>query len=278
MNLKLLVIAGMTAGALSYGAPVWAQDPSYHILVTNDDGVQSLGLQAVAAALRQVGTVHVVAPCGERSGSSMAVALRDELELRQVGEFHCVDTTPAGTVLLAITTLAPVGGFDLIVSGINRGANVGTVSHMSGTVGAAMMGASYGVPAVAASMTAVSQDYGYAAAFVRSFVEELKERPARPGVVFSINIPQPTVGATRGVRVVPMGGAQLRFGFEVVGGDDVVRRYRPQIGLETTAPPGSDTAAFLEDFITITPLQFDWTATYVVGEISTWHISPVANQ
>ena len=145
-------------------APLSWQDEGYHILLTNDDGIQSQGLQVLAEKLRGVGQVHVIAPCGERSGSSMSVALRDELRLRPIERDadtleHCVDTTPAGAVLLGITTLSPQGGFDLVVSGINRGANVGTSSHMSGTVGSAMMGALYGVPALAVSFGARSADF-----------------------------------------------------------------------------------------------------------------------
>ena len=122
----------------------------------------------------------------------MSVLLRDELQLESrdiegFGKGYCVDTTPAGTVLLGLTSLAPEGGFDLVVSGINRGANVGTASHMSGTVGGAMMGAMHGVPAIAASSGAPSRDFSYAAAFVADFVGVLRERPTLPGVVFSIN-------------------------------------------------------------------------------------------
>ena len=143
----------MVAG---FTSPVRAQGDVYHILLTNDDGIESQGIQVLAEKLRAVGEVHMVAPCGERSGSSMSVALRDELNLRVIQRDgttigQCVDTTPAGVVLLAITTLSPPGGFDIVISGINRGANVGASAHMSGTAGGAMMGALYGVPAVAAS-------------------------------------------------------------------------------------------------------------------------------
>ncbi|MFQ5739850.1 MAG: 5'/3'-nucleotidase SurE, partial [Acidobacteriota bacterium] len=135
----------------------------------------------IAEKLRSVGRVHVIAPCGERSGSSMSVALRDELQLRAVEREgrqlgHCVDTTPAGAVLLAVTSLAPDTGFDLVVSGINRGANVGDLSHMSGTVGGAMAGALYGVPAIAASLGG-GRDFDYPARFVAAFVEEVKRHP-----------------------------------------------------------------------------------------------------
>jgi hypothetical protein len=142
---RLWVFPLLTLSVPLFVSTASAQTDSFHILLTNDDGIESQGIQVLAEKLRAVGEVHLIAPCGERSGSSMSLALRDELQLRPVQRDgntlgHCVNTTPAGAVLLAITTLAPDTGFDLVVSGINRGANVGNVSHGSGTVGAAMMG------------------------------------------------------------------------------------------------------------------------------------------
>jgi len=255
-----------------------AQDATYDILVTNDDGIESPGIEVLAQHLRAVGRVVVVAPCGERSGSSMSVLLRNELVLRPFQREdgtteHCVDATPAGAAMLALSTLAPDGGFDLVVSGINRGANVGTASHMSGTVGAAMMGAFYGVPAIAVSLGARSMDFDYTARFVAEFAEQLKSRAPTPGIVFSINVPQATEAENGGVVVAPMGGIHLSFAYEEVAGDTDERRFRPRIGFESGAPAGSDTEAFLNDMVTITPLRFDWTAHDLVDELRTWDLS-----
>jgi 5'-nucleotidase len=258
--------------------PAYGQTDSYHILLTNDDGIESQGIQVLAEKLKAVGQVHLVAPCGERSGSSMSVALRDELHLRPVLRDgitlgHCVDTTPAGTVLLAISTLTPEGGFDLVISGINRGANVGTASYMSGTVGGAMMGAFYGVPAMAVSFGARSADYDYAADFVAAFVEEMRQRPAMPGIVFSINIPRATEAETAGVTFAKMGGIHLQFAYEELPAEGDARRFRPRISLETDYPAESDTEAFMGGMITITPLQFDWTAYSVMDQLKGWGVS-----
>lgn len=251
------------------------QTDSYDILLTNDDGIESPGIQVLAKRLRSLGRVHVVAPCGQRSGSSMSVALRDDIRLRPVqrdGDSlgHCVDTTPAGAVMLAITSLAPATGFDLVVSGINRGANVGTASHMSGTVGGAMMGAFYRVPAVAVSLGERSGDFDYSARFVAAFVEELKHRPPMPGIVLSINIPRASQAEIEGVTVAKMGGIHLLFEYDEIEKDGIDRRFRPLIGPETTFPTGSDTEAFMRNSITITPLLFDWTAHAALDQLSTW--------
>jgi len=258
--------------------PIRAQDDGYHILLTNDDGIDSPGLQALATELRAVGQVHVVAPCGEQSGSSMSLALGQELRLearpREDGTVqHCVTTSPAGTVMLALDAVAPPGGFDLVVSGINRGANVGTASHISGTVGAAMMGALHGIPAVAASAGGRGDDYGYAARWVTAFVRKLKARPAMPGVVLSINFPEATREGTEGVAVRPMGGMHFQIGFDSTGVEGATRRYRARVALATEAPAGSDTEAYLRRMITVTPLAFDWTARSVLDALERWGLT-----
>ncbi len=274
---RLRVVAALVVlPAVSFGSSASGQADNYHILLANDDGIESPGIQTLAEALRGVGEVSIVAPCGQRSGSSMSVALGDQLALREVERDgvvlgHCVDTTPAGTVLLALTMLAPEGGFDVVVSGLNRGANVGWASHMSGTVGAAMMGALHGVPAVAASVGG-GRDFDYPARFVASFIEEMRRHPAMPGVVFSINIPRTTEAETAGVVIAPMGGSHLRLGYEEVEPGDDGRRFRPQIGREESPPAGSDTASYLQDMITITPLLFDWTAREVVEQMQGWSL------
>lgn len=248
---------------------------AYRILVTNDDGIESPGIQRLADALQRVGEVTVVAPCGQRSGASMSVRLDLPIRLRPYepeGEprGHCVDATPAGSVILATQALAPEGGFDLVVSGINAGANTGDLARMSGTVGAAMAGAYYGIPAVAASLGGRSMDFGYAAEFVARFVEELRERPSRPGTVFSINLPAASADRIAGVAVRGMGGSYLRLGYQEVEGEEGARVFQPRITPEDTFPAGSDTEAFMEGMITITPLRFDATDREALDDLSSW--------
>ncbi len=218
--------------------PAYGQTDPYDILLTNDDGIESAGIRVLAQKLRGVGRVHVVAPCGERSGSSMSVALRDELIVRPIHRDNaietCVDTTPAGAVMLAITTLAPEGGFDLVVS---------------------------------------SADFDYPARFVAEFVEDLLQRPAMPGVVLSINIPRASEAEIAGVTVAKMGGSYLRFAYEELEAGPDGRRFGPRIGLETSFPDESDTEAYMRDMITITPLLFDWTAYSAMDQLRGWSLS-----
>ena len=253
----------------------------FHILVTNDDGIGSPGIQELAAALRAVGEVTVVAPCGQQSGTSMSIGLNQEIRLRTSEAGHCVDATPAGAVLLAYRALQPESGFDLVVSGINIGANIGEVSHMSGTIGAAMMGAYLDVPAVAASLGGRPSGVEYPAAVVARFVAELRRRGPEAGIVYSINFPAETEEETRGIAARPMGGSYFRVDYEEVAGEDGAegaegtgedRLFRPAFGPPDPIPAGSDTEAHNEGLVTITPLRFDWTDLPTIGELEGWDL------
>ncbi|MDE2751795.1 MAG: 5'/3'-nucleotidase SurE [Gemmatimonadota bacterium] len=266
------------AGSPQPGEAAQETDPGlYHILVTNDDGIGSPGIQLLAEALRDVGEVTVVAPCGQRSGASMSVQLGREKRLMPVRDengtlAHCVEATPADAAMLALEGLAPEGGFDLVVSGINAGVNTGDFGHMSGTVGAAMMGAYYGVPAVAVSLGGQEMDFGYPAAFTARFVEQLRERAPPPGVVLSVNFPAAREDAVAGVVVGRMGGSYVRYGYEEVEPEGEVRVFRPSVTPADTHPPGSDTEAFVAGMITIAPLRFDRTDEEMLGELASWEL------
>ncbi len=141
---------------------------------------------------------------------------------------------------------------------------------MSGTVGAAMMGAYYGVPAVASSLNARNMDFRYAAAFMARFVEELRRQPPLPGVVLSVNFPAETQDAIAGVAVGRMGGSAIRFGYDEVEGEDGARVFRPRFLPVETQPPGSDSQAFAQGMITVTPLRFDWTDDDTLRALQSW--------
>ena len=279
---RLLTALGCAAAVSCDGAPepesaeAAEMDAPYHILLTNDDGIESPGVQDLAEALREVGEVTVVAPCGERSGSSMSILLGQEIRLRTFPEGHCVDATPAGAVLFAADALAPESGFDVVVSGINRGANVGEVSHMSGTVGGAMMGAYLGVPAVAASLGNASGGFGYAARTVARFVAELRSRGVEAGVVYSINFPVGTAEEASGIAARAMGGQYIKVEYDEVTEDEGVRVFRPRFEQPDPYPAGSDSEAYGEGFITITPLRFDWTDRGAMEALNGWDLESIA--
>ena len=275
--LTALAAPSLACAPASPPSPEHADRDPFHILVTNDDGIASPGIQELADALRDVGDVTVVAPCGQMSGSSMSVQLGREKRLVPVGDEdaprgHCVEATPADAAMIALEALAPEGGFDLVVSGINAGANTGDLGHMSGTVGAAMMGAYYGVPSVAVSLGGQEMDFGYPAAFTARFVEQLRQRPPLPGIVLSVNFPAASEDAIAGVAVGRMGGSYIHFGYEEVEPEDDVRVFRPSFTPADAHPPGSDTEAFVGGMISIAPLRFDWTDEEMLRELASWEL------
>src|SRR5881628_2705494 len=144
-----------------------------HILLTNDDGYQAEGLRALAAALEDFATVSIVAPSREQSGAAQSLTLRQPIVCNQIGEREwAIDGTPADCVIVALHRLLPEKP-DLVISGINHGANMGENVYYSGTVGAAREAALHHIPAVAISLCArkSEQNFANAARIARSTAE-----------------------------------------------------------------------------------------------------------
>jgi 5'-nucleotidase len=231
--------------------------------------------------LAQDAEVWVCAPEGNRSGASLSSdgwGRPMDLSERAIDgavKTFAVGGKPVDATHFGLFGMLPEGErFDLVVSGINQGANVGTLSHYSGTVGAAMAAAHLGVPAVAVSQDHELGDYDLAARFARRFVAELRERGARPGVVYSINVPRGTSDAIRGVVPARMGGDF--FGVEkyvASEGEGGSLTCRAVIARGGAAPEGSDTAAYRGGAITVTPLRFDWTDDAALAELGGWELS-----
>src|SRR5262245_17061334 len=190
----------------------------HRILVTNDDGVEAPGLKALVAELARVGEVWVSAPDANRSGASHSTAMmakplevtehKIEGAVRAVG----VSATPADSAAFGIIELGRERSFDIVVSGVNAGANVGLVSHYSGTIGAAMEGARNGLVAVAVS---ADGSPALAARFTARFVQKLLDEKVKPGLVYSINVPVLPADARPKVVSARMGpGNFLISGFQ----------------------------------------------------------------
>ena len=249
------------------GSATLPSQGSLRVLVTNDDGVGTLGIQTLATALRRVADdVVVVAPDGNRSGSSHASSTGTSVIVTEVRDGdrvvgYGISGFPADAVRFGILALGGDRGFDLVVSGINRGANVGTVAHLSGTVGAAMEALYLGVPAVAVSQDSGSTDYTLAANLTADLVGRLTPDGLPAGVVLSINVPSDDPDEIRGVVGVPMGGSYLDMtGYDRADASTgVAGTYVLNRGGSTDFEAGTDSSAYADGFITITPLRFDWT-------------------
>ena len=170
-----------------------------HILITNDDGIHAPGLRALVDALKEDAKITVVAPSHERSASAQALTLRQPIYMDQIAaNEYSIEGTPADAVILAFNAILPEKP-DLVVSGINRGANMGENIYYSGTVGAAMEGAINRVPSIAISVAYRSKeiDFRPAAEFARSLIPIVLTEKLPPGILLNVNVPQIWKGPVR---------------------------------------------------------------------------------
>jgi 5'-nucleotidase len=231
-----------------------------NILVTNDDGVQSEGIKALAAALASLGDVTVVAPIQEASAIGHALTLRRPLRLETIGpKVYAVDGTPTDCVNIAITHVLDAKP-DLIVSGINKGWNLGDDVTYSGTVSGALEGALLGIPSIAVSAQRVAGeiDFGPSARAAAQVAEAVLERGMPKSMLLNINLP---AGPTRGFRVT----VQAKRNHITVVNERIDPRgqayYWIEEGENTWEPHDrSDYQAVRDGYISVTPLQPDMTA------------------
>ena len=235
-------------------------------LLTNDDGIYAKGLEALYGALRLDAECVVVAPEAEQSAVGHAITLFRPLMVRKArknGKFlgYAVTGTPADCVKIGIRELAG-GPVDLVVSGINLGANVGINVLYSGTVSAATEGAILGVPAIAISLdTHQEADFSFAAKFASRMASFALRFPPPPGVALNINIPALPEGEIRGIRAAKQGGTPFWECFEKRA-DPRERTYYWLTGEKKPkgeGDPATDEAALAAGMITITPIHHDLT-------------------
>jgi len=236
------------------------------ILLTNDDGIDAAGLQATYDAIADMGEVHVVAPSRVQSATSHAITLHRPITVtpyrcdRFTG--HAVDGRPADCVKLAIAQL--VGPVDLVVSGMNHGANVGINVHYSGTVGAAREAAFQGIPAVALSLHIGDWDHDHwprAAAHARRAIEAALAAGIDPGVLVNINVPILDHAAEpKGMKVVPLNTARMNDNYSATAGADGTTRYQTEGSMSfSDRGTGTDVDTMYDRYITITPLHYEQT-------------------
>jgi 5'-nucleotidase len=239
------------------------------ILVTNDDGVHAPGIRALAEALAALGEVHVVAPDREVSACGQSLTLKHPLRAEEI-EPHvwAVDGTPADCVNLALVKLLPRRP-DLVVSGINRGANLGEDIFYSGTVGGAREGTFFGVPSIAMSLATRSvPDFSQAAPFAAKVAGMVLEKGLPERTLLNVNVPQGTpVGAAITVQ-----GRREHEG-TILEGLDPRRRtyYWIEEGKDNwVSDEMSDIHAVRQGLISVTPLQTDTTHHAVLAAFRAW--------
>jgi len=243
-----------------------------HILLSNDDGYLSPGLEQLATALEPLATITVVAPERDRSGASNSLTLTRPLRVRR-GEngFFFVDGTPTDCVHLAVTGLMDQQP-DMVIAGINRGANLGDDVLYSGTVAAAMEGRFLGAPAIAISLVGrPPMHFETAARVAVRLVERLRHDPLPADTILNVNVPDVAFQLLAGYEATRLGHRHKA--------EPVVRASDPHgeavywvgaPGPEADAGAGTDFHAIRQQRVSITPLHVDLTRYTALEQVASW--------
>lgn len=247
-----------------------------HFLLSNDDGYQSPGLEALAKCVGELGEVTVVAPDRDRSAASNSLTLDTPLTVRTAPNgFRYVNGTPTDCVHLAITGLLEDVP-DMVISGINSGPNLGDDVLYSGTVAAAMEGRFLGRPAVAVSLAGSgAAHYEDAARLVARFIDAMLPQNLPPDLLLNINIPNLKYEQMNKWEITRLGKrhkSEASVKMQDPKGRDVY--WIGPAGPGNDVGPGTDFHAIQNGNISVTPLQFDLTRYDVLEDVASW-ITPL---
>jgi 5'-nucleotidase len=242
------------------------------ILISNDDGYQAPGIECLYAHLKTIAEVTVVAPERDRSGASNSLTLDMPIRTRNSSNgFIRVEGTPTDCVHLAITGLLDDEP-DIVVSGINAGANLGDDVLYSGTVAAAMEGRFLGLPSIAVSMVSHQpQHYDTAARVILDLIERLSDHPLPADTMLNVNVPDVPFDLLAGMETTRLGHRHKS--------EPVIKDTDPRgriiywvgpAGAEQDAGAGTDFHAVNNNRVSITPLHIDLTRYSVIAEMRDW--------
>jgi 5'-nucleotidase len=244
-----------------------------HLLISNDDGITAQGIQVLSGRMNLLGKVTIVAPDQNRSGASNSLTLESPVRIRKTGERnYSVSGTPTDCVHIALTGLLDKDP-DMVVSGINAGANLGDDVIYSGTVAAAMEGRFLGLPAIAVSLifNERPEHYSTAAEAVALLVERLRKDPLPADTILNVNVPDLPLQEINGFEVTRLGHRHRA--------EPVVRttdpRGRPMYWIGPAGPgqdagPGTDFDAVDRGYISITPIHVDLTRYQALDQVAGW--------
>ncbi len=255
----------LAACLLTPAAAQFRQPPPYRILVTNDDGLRTPGIAALAQILQAIGTPIIVAPSENQSGVGHAIVMTDAVVREDVMLANGLmaiglTATPATTINIALRNIVTPPP-DLVVAGINRGHNVGLSAYLSGTVAAAREAAAHGVPAIAASLpaAATAADLAFAAEEVLGVARRVKQYGLAPGTFLNVNVPGAApIGGYMGYMITVQG--------TVRGGDQRFAEMQAPTGRtvywsvfddakNAPQPEGTDMWAIEHGYTSVTPMR-----------------------
>jgi len=249
-----------------------------NILVSNDDGIDAPGIHALVRELKKIGKVTVVAPEQQQSAIGHAITMNYPLrvkEFKKDGKFfgYAVQGTPADCVKLAVRAILKETP-DLVISGINHGSNTAISIIYSGTVSAAIEGSILGIPSFAISLaTPEPADFRYAAQFARKLALLVSKYGLPPCTLLNVNVPPVKAKEIKGVKITRQGKAIWNDTFEIRHDPYNREYYWLTGGLEKIDEDlNYDEAAIRNNYISITPLQYDLTDNKILDQMKKWGV------
>lgn len=247
------------------------------LLLTNDDGISAKGIYALAKELEKNHEVIIVAPDNERSACGHSITLNRPLIVRETkltgltSKAFSVDGTPADCVKIAINKLID-GEIDMVVSGINKGLNLGTDVLYSGTVSAAIEAAIYKIPSMAVSMDIKRnvETYEMAAKYASEILVKAKENNIKNDIVLNVNIPLLDENEIKGIKVCKIGSRLYNNIYIKTIGENNETQYEIKGEVKDIHEENSDTIYFKEGYVTVTPLHYDLTNFKILNDVSEW--------
>lgn len=249
-----------------------------NILVSNDDGIDAPGLYILVQEMKKIGNVTVVAPDKQQSAVGHAITMNYPLRMKEFkknGKFfgYAVQGTPADCVKLAVKKILKCEP-DLVVSGVNHGSNTAISIIYSGTVSAATEGTILGIPSFAISVTTYGPvDFHYPAQFARKLALRINKHGLPPGTLLNVNIPPLKSKEIKGVRVTRQGKAIWNDTFDLRRDPNNREYYWLTGGLENVDKDiDYDEAAVRNNYISITPIQYDLTDNRTFEALKKWGV------
>jgi 5'-nucleotidase len=251
---------------------------SFHVLISNDDGIDAPGILALVLEMKKIASVTVVAPDRQQSAVGHAITMNYPLRavpVRKNGEFfgYAVDGTPADAVKLGVRFLLKEKP-DLLMSGINHGSNTAINILYSGTVSAATEGTILGIPSIAVSLTTHDQaDFSYAAKFAARLARRVVAEGLPQGTLLNVNVPAVPEEKISGVRITRQGNSSWEDTFDVRR-DPAGREYfwlTGSMAIKDTDPE-TDQIAVRENFISVTPIHYELTDLPQLERMKHWSL------
>ena len=246
------------------------------IMLSNDDGINARGLHALQKGLIKIGDVVVVAPESEQSAVGHAITIADPLRVREISDNgsifgYAVNGTPADCVKIGLKALLPEAP-DILVSGINQGANVATNIIYSGTVSAATEGTLLGVPSIAFSLnTFVNPDFSAAVDIAVDIVKTTAKKSLPKGTLLNVNIPAIPKGEIKGIKVCRQSECVFQVAFDKRSDMRGLEYYWQGGNMDFTEPDeNADIHALQKGYVTITPIKYDLTNYNFLDDLKTW--------